>query len=101
MLQSLPGFVSTYWMYLAGVAAACAVLAFISEKFRGMITKAVIAGVVVLGIIAGYEYFTGTSLVNLPGKVNREMSKAPENPETGRRYYQSYEERFGDKPPAD
>lgn len=101
MLYSLPGFISTYWMYIAGVAVICGILAYISDKFRGLLKKVVIVGVIVMALIAGYEYFTGDSLMNLPGSVEREMSKSPEHPETGRRYYKSYEERFGEKPPAD
>jgi hypothetical protein len=99
MIHTLPGFIFTYWYYLLGAAVVCAVLCYFSETFFGALKKAVVVLVVVFIIIAGYELLTGNSIFNLPGSVEREFSTKPEHPETGHRYYKSYEERYGEKPP--
>ena len=99
MIYSLPDFIAAYWYYLLGVAVICAVCSYKSEKFLGNLKKAIIFLTLALAAVAGYEIVTGKSIFTLPGSVERELSKGPEDPETGRRYYRSYEERFGEKPP--
>ncbi len=99
MLYTMPDFLATYWMYLAGIGALCAVFSYFSEKFRVYLKRGVIAFAVVFALIAGYELVTGNSIFNLPGSVDRKLSEQPEKAETGRRYYKSYEERYGEPPP--
>ena len=101
MLQTLPDFFSAYWVYLVGIAALFAVLGYFSEKIREYLKKGLIVFGLIFAVIAGYELVTGNSIISLPGRVDRELSKQPEKVEKGRRYYQSYEERFGEPPPAD
>lgn len=94
MLQSLPDFLSSYWIYILVVALVCAVLSYFSEKFLGYLKKGLILFGILFVLIAGYELVTGSSIISLPGRVDRKLSEDPKNPETGRRYYQSYEERY-------
>ncbi len=101
MLRTLPDFLSTYWIYLAGLAVLCAVLSYFSEKFLSYLKKGLIFFGIVFALVAGYELVTGNSIINLPGSVDRKLSEQPKNVETGRRYYKSYEERFGDSPPKE
>jgi len=101
MLETLPGFVEAYWMYLAGAAVLCALLCYFSEKMREYLKKAGIILAVVFALIAGYELITGDNILNLPGDVDRELSKSPVSQGKSHRYYKSYEERFGEPPPDD
>lgn len=101
MLQSLPDFLSAYWIYLAGVVVLFSVVSFFSEKFLTYLKKGLIIFGVVFALFAGYEMVTGNSIISLPGRMDKKLSESPENPETGRRYYQSYEERYGDNLPKD
>lgn len=98
MLESLPGFIETYWKYLLGVAILCGILCYRSEKLFEYMKKGLIVFAVVFGLIAGYELVTGDSIFHLPGKVDSELSREVTNPETGRRYYKSYDERYGGDP---
>lgn len=99
MLQSLPDFVHSYWMYLAAGAAICAGLSFLSEKFLAYMKKGLLLAAALFALAAGYEMFTGNNIFTLPGRVDRKLEQGPAQVETGRRYYKSYEERFGEKPP--
>jgi hypothetical protein len=99
MIYSLPDFISTYWYYLLGVAVVCGIFSYKSETFLGNLKKALIVLVVILLSVAGYELITGKSIINLPGSIDRKLSEAPTDPETGHRYMKSYEERYGEKPP--
>jgi hypothetical protein len=99
MIYTLPVFVAAYWPYLLAGAAACALLSYFSKRFFGLLQKALAVAAVLFILAAGYELATGSSLFNLPGSVDRKLSSGPENPETGRRYYKSYEERYGENPP--
>ncbi len=98
MLESLPGFLQAWWMYLAGAALVCAVACYFSVRLRGGLKKGLLLVLVIFGLIAGYELVTGKNIFRLPGEVDRELSKRPEHPETGRRYYVSPEERYGRDP---
>lgn len=99
MLLSLSDFLNSYWMYLVGGAAACGIMSYFSEKFFSYLKKALIIFAVVFALAAGYEVVTGRNIFSLPGSVDRKLGEDPSQTETGRRYYKSYEERFGDKPP--
>lgn len=102
MLAWLPYIVQTYWPYLAGFAAVCAVAAYFSRKFRVNLKRVLVVLVLLFCLAAAYELVTGRSVFRLPGDVDRELSKDPSNPESGHRYYKSYEERYGkDAPEAD
>ncbi len=100
-MQSLPDLLSAYWIYLAGVVILFSVLSFFSEKFLTYLKKGLIVFGLVFALVAGYELVTGKSIISLPGRVDKSLSKQPENPETGRRYYQSYEERYDGALPKD
>lgn len=95
MLQTLPDFLTAYWMYLFGIVAACGILCYFSEKAAGWLKKGAVLCAVLFILAAGYELITGKSLFSLPGSIDRKLSKDPEKIETGRRYYQSFEERYG------
>ncbi len=99
MLHSLPGFVSTYWYFLLGAAVVCAVLGYTSKTFFSTLKKVLLVFAVVFLAVAGYELVTGRSVFNLPGSIERKLAEDPASPETGRRYYKSFEERYGEKPP--
>jgi hypothetical protein len=99
MLQSLPDFVQSYWMYLGAGVAICIGLSFLSEKFFAYLKKGVLLAAALFALAAGYEMFTGKNIFSLPGRVDRKLEQGPAQVETGRRYYKSYEERFGDRPP--
>jgi len=101
MLQTLPDFLATYWLYLLGAAVLCAVLSYFSEKFLAYLKKGLMLIAIVFALVAGYELVTGNSIFYLPGSVDRKLSEPSKNVETGRRYYKSYEERYGDKPPKE
>lgn len=95
MLNSLPDFISTYWMYLTGLAVVLAVICYFSEKFFDYLKKGILLFVIVFALVAGYELVTGKSIFKLPGSIDRKLSEEVKKPETGRRYYKSYEERYG------
>lgn len=99
MIQSLPDFVNNYWMYLVGVVVFCGVMSYYSNKFFSYLKKALILFAVVFALIAGYELITGKSIITLPGRIDKKMAEDPSQVETGRRYYKSYEERYGEKEP--
>lgn len=99
MLRSLPDFLNSYWMYLAGAVVLCGVMSYFSEKFFSYLKKGLIIFAVVFSLAAGYEFVTGKSIFNLPGRIDKKMGEEPSKTETGRRYYKSYEERYGDKAP--
>lgn len=99
MLQSLPDLVQSYWMYLAAAVAVCAGLSYLSEKFFAYLKKGVILAATLFALAAGYELITGKNIFTLPGRVDRKLDQGPAQVETGRRYYKSYEERFGEKAP--
>jgi len=99
MLHSLPEFLAGYWLYLVGVAVACGILSYFSEKFAGYLKKGIILLAVLFVLAAGYELITGNSLFSLPGSIEQKLSEDPDKVETGRRYYRSFEERFGTPPP--
>ncbi|GAB4334977.1 MAG: hypothetical protein Kow0089_04460 [Desulfobulbaceae bacterium] len=101
MLKTLPDFLVGYWMYAAGAVVSLALLAWFSEKMREHIKKALLLFLLLFALGAGYELVTGKSLVSLPTRMDRKLSEQPKNIETGRRYYKSYEERFGEPPPRD
>ena len=101
MLQSLPGFLSTYWIYLAVVVVLFFVLSYFSDKFQTYLKKGMIIFGVVFALVAGYELITGNNIVNIPGSVDRKLSEDSKNIEKGRRYYQSYEERYDGALPKD
>jgi hypothetical protein len=42
---------------------------------------------------------TGRNIFSLPGSVDRKLGEDPSQTETGRRYYKSYEERYGEGQP--
>lgn len=98
MLQTMPDFLATYWLYLLGVAAACAILGFFSEKAAGWLKRGALLFAVIFIVAAGYELITGKNLVSLPGSIDRKLSEDPARVETGRRYYKSFEERYGTPP---
>ena len=98
MIYSLPDFIAAYWYYLLGIAVICALCSYKSEKFFTNLKKGLIILAVVVAAIAGYELITGDSIINLPGSVDKKLSEGPADPEKGRRYYRSFEERFGEKP---
>ena len=97
MLQSLPDFLSEYWIYLAGTGVLLSVLCFFSEKFLRYLKKGLIIFVVIFALIAGYELVTGNKIVNLPGRLDKKLSERPENPEKGYNYYKK--DRWGDAMP--
>ena len=99
MLDSLPEFLRSYWMYLAGAAVLCAVLSYYSEKFFSYLKKALILFAVLFALVAGYELVSGKNIFTLPGRIDQKLSEDPSQTETGRRYYRSYEERYGEKAP--
>ena len=101
MLQSLPDFLSAYWIYLAGVVVLFSVLSFFSEKFLTYLKKGLIIFGVVFALVAGYELLSGNSIISLPGRMDKKLSESPKNVETGRRYYKSYEERYEGALPTD
>lgn len=101
MLQTMPGFLENNIVYLAVVVLLCAVLSYRSEKFREYLKKGLILFAVLFALVAGYELVTGNSIVSLPGSVDKKLSEQPKNPETGRRYYKSYEERYDGGLPKD
>jgi hypothetical protein len=101
MLQTLPDFLSTYWIYLVVIVVLGVVLSYFSEKFLGYLKKGLLIFGVIFALIAGYELLTGNSIISLPGRIDKKLSEQPKNPETGRRYYQSYEERYDGALPTD
>lgn len=101
MLQTLPDFLSTYWIYLVVIVVLGVVLSYFSEKILGYLKKGLLIFGVIFALIAGYELLTGNSIISLPGRIDKKLSEQPKNPETGRRYYQSYEERYDGALPTD
>lgn len=99
MIQSLPDFLNAYWPYLAGFAVFCAIIAYLSEKFSSYLKKTVIVLAVLFALVAGYEMITGKDIFTLPGRIDKKLTDDPSETETGRRYYKSYEERFGEEAP--
>jgi hypothetical protein len=99
MLYSLPDFLNSYWMYLAGVVFICCVLSYYSEKFFSYLRKVLIFLAVAFVLVAGYELVTGRSIFTLPSRIDKKLAEDPSEVETGRRYYKSYEERYGEKEP--
>lgn len=99
MINSLPDFFAAYWYYLLGVAVLCVVLCFCSKRFFGFLKKGMVVLAIIFVLAAGYELVTGKNIFTLPGSVERKLSEDPANIETGHRYYKSYEERYGEKPP--
>ncbi len=97
MLQSLPDFLATYWMYIAGAAVLFAVGCYFSDKFRGNLKKGLLVFGVIFALFAGYELVTGNSIFNLPGSVNKKLSESPKNTESGYNYYNK--DRWGDAMP--
>ncbi|MDD3619686.1 MAG: hypothetical protein RBR09_06965 [Desulfobulbaceae bacterium] len=98
MLQTLPGFLAAHWLYLAGGVALCGVLCYFSEKFAEGLKKAAVLVAVLFILGAGYELITGRDLFSLPGTIDRQLSQEQDKTETGRRYYRSFEERYGAPP---
>lgn len=101
MLQTLPGFLAAYWPYLLGVAAACSLLSYFSGKFFAYLKKGMVLFGILFVLAAGYELISGKNLFSLPSSIDRKLSEDPEKVETGRRYYRSFEERYGSPPPQD
>lgn len=99
MLDSLPDFLNSYWMYLAGAVVVCGVTSYFSEKFYSYLKKGLIIFAVVFALAAGYELMTGKSIFTFPSRLDRKLAEDPSKTETGRRYYKSYEERYGEKAP--
>ena len=99
MLETIPDFLQTYGLYLGGIAVLCAVMSYYSEKFFGNMKKGLLVFAVIFALIAGYELFTGNDIFSLPGRVDKKLSEQPTDAETGRRYYKSHKERFGDAMP--
>lgn len=99
MIYTLPAFVAGYWPYLLGIAVFLAVLSYYSKRFYSVLKKVILIFVALFAVAAGYELLTGSSIISLPGKVERELNKTPTDHETGHRYYKSYEERYGEKTP--
>ncbi|MHB8809391.1 MAG: hypothetical protein ACYC9M_05185 [Desulfobulbaceae bacterium] len=99
MLESLPEFLRSYWMYLVGAAVVFATMSYYSEKFFDYLKKGLILLAVLFALLAGYELISGKSIFTLPGRIDEKLSEDPSQTETGRRYYRSYEERFGEKAP--
>ena len=101
MLQTLPEFLASFWPYLLGAAAACAVLSYFSGKFFSYLKKGMVLIAVLFVLAAGYELIAGKNLFSLPSSIERKLSAEPGKVETGRRYYRSFEERYGTPPPQD
>ena len=99
MLESLPEFLSSYWMYLVGAAVVCAAMSYYSKKFFSYLQKTLILFAVLFALAAGYELISGKNIFSLPGRIDQQLSEDPSRTETGRRYYKSYEERYGEKEP--
>ena len=87
MLNSLPGFIEVYGLYLAGVIVAFAVAAYFSETFLKNLKKGLIIFGVVFVIIAGYEVITGNDIFTLPGDVDEQLSERPSKSEGAANYY--------------
>jgi len=99
MLHSLPDFLRSYWLFLAGAAVLCGVLSYFSDKFAHYLKKALILFVVLFALASGYELVTGNNIFKLPSRIDQKLAEDPTESETGRRYYKSYEERYGEKAP--
>jgi len=99
MIYSLPDFFAAYWYYLLGAAVVCAVLSYLSSRFFGVLKKGLVLFAVLFALAAGYELVTGKSIFTLPGRVEKEFIKDTTNTEVEHRYYKSYEDRYGEKPP--
>jgi len=101
MLASLPDFLATHWLYLLIAAVVCAVFSYKSEKFTAYLKKGLILFAILFCLAAAYELLTGKDLFSLPGSIESKLSDDQGKVETGRRYYKSYEERFGEPPPKE
>ena len=101
MLETLPDFLRTYWMYLAGIVLACGIAARFSKKFLAGLKKTVLVLLVLFALVAGYEVVTGKNIFRLPADVDKKLSERPTNPESGHRYYVSPEERYGRELPQE
>jgi hypothetical protein len=99
MIYSLPDFLSAYWPFLLGAAVLCGAASYKSETFFSNLKKVLVVLAAVFLVVAGYELISGRSVFNLPGSIEKKLAEDPTNPETGRRYYKSFEERYGEKPP--
>ena len=99
MINSLPHFFSAYWYYLLGAVVICAVLSYFSKRFFGYMKRGLVVFAIIFVLAAGYELVTGKSIFTLPGSVEKEFLKDTSNTEVEHRYYKSYEERYGEKPP--
>ena len=99
MLHSLPDFLDSYWIYLTGDVVLCVVISYFSEKFFSYLKKGLILFAVVFTLAAGYELITGKNIFTLPGRLDKKLAEDPAQVESGRRYYKSYEERYGEKAP--
>jgi hypothetical protein len=86
-------------MYLAGAVVLCGVISYFSEKFFSYLKKGLVLFIVVFVLAAGYELITGKNIFTLPGRLDKKLADDPSQVETGRRYYKSYEERYGEKAP--
>lgn len=82
MLYSLPDFLATYGIYLAGVAVLCAVASYFSETFFKNLKKGLIIFAVVFGVAAAYELITGNTIFSLPGTAKNTLSEIPDKDAT-------------------
>ena len=87
MLDSLPGFIDAYGIYLAGVAVILGVASYFSETFFKNMKKGLVIFVVIFGIIAGYELITGNDIFTLPGDVDESLSERPTESKGASNYY--------------
>ncbi|MEN8190662.1 MAG: hypothetical protein ABFS19_12520 [Thermodesulfobacteriota bacterium] len=79
--------------------AVLAVLYFTSEKLRKHVKKATFSIVVIIVVSVGYYLITGKTVLEIPGQINRTLSKRPGSSEsTNPSYYQSVEKRYGFDP---
>ena len=99
MLDSLPDFFSAYGYYFLGLAVLCGVACYFSSTFLKNFKKGMIVLGVIFVVIAGYELVTGNSIFTLPGRVDKKLAEHPKDVETGRRYYKSHKDRYGDAMP--
>lgn len=97
MLNSLPDFLSTYGIYLVGVAVICGVASYFSSTFFDNLKKGLIIFAVIFSLAAAYELITGKDIFSLPGRVDKKLSERPQDVERGYNYYQK--DRWGDAMP--
>lgn len=87
MIDSIPGFLEAYGLYLVGVAVICAVVSYFSKTFFKNLKKGLVIFAVIFCLAAAYEFITGNNIFTLPGDVDESLSQRPTKSDGAANYY--------------